>query len=262
MYDAQNIFQTFQMYAGETVYLMLFLCSILYVYFFAGKENRKRILLLVGLSIFVIYNDISKKLLEALVPGTYYRFLWAIPMILVIAYVLVRILETQKKNNGKIVIFVSVAIMIFYSSNFLETGKLALPENKYGIPNDVIQVCDMIAEDKEVERPVVIFDYELQLSARTYDASFIRGISREAYLKYNDLDGYEESGELQDEMILIQAVNYGVQGEEEMLSQALEARNADYIVTMTSFGMQEYFSRIGYELVGTSDTRSVFRKES
>lgn len=260
MLQADNLIQILQKYSWGTVFLILFLIGLLYCYLTGSKESRKRLLLLIGLSILIIFNDIALNIIKKFDSATYYRFLWGIPIILLSAYVILKLTEERKNRGERAVIFVVIAIMIWNSSTFLGQGSLTLPENRYSISDDVIQVCDIIGQDKEQERPVVIFDLKTQLAARTYDASLVWGISREAYLDYEDSGSDADISECQDEEILIRAVNYGYQDGSAILSKALAEENIDYIVTKTEFEMDSYFAKAGYELVGKSETRSVYGK--
>lgn len=261
MYNVENVIQTLQTYVGEAVYLILFSCSLLYICLKVEKENKKRIFIIIGFGILFVFNDFSRNILERFSGGTYYRFLWMVPFIMVIAYVTVRVMSEQKKACGRILIVFAVLIMVFQGSNFFIGSTLRLPENKYNILNDVIQVSDIITEHKKIERPVAIFDLELQLPIRTYDASIIWGISRGTYMNYEKYEDYEQAGNWRDEIILIRAVNCGIKEETDVLAEALEAKNVDYIVTKTSFGMDEYFAEVGYGLIGRSDSRSVYGKK-
>lgn len=259
MYNAENLIQVFQNYAGTTVFLILFPICLFYCYLTGKQEDKKRFLLIISLSILLIFNDISKALIETLITGTYYRFLWAVPILLLTAYMITRILTERKKGAEIVVILIITSAMLFYNSGTFPSIA-SLPDNKYAVSDDVIQVCDIIEQDKDKDRPIVIFDLEMQLSARTYNASFIWGISRNAYMNCNDLDDYESAGKYRNQKIMIQAVNYGVQGEGDVLAEALLEKNVDYLVTFTAFEMDEYFEEIGYVLVGRSDSRSVYGK--
>lgn len=264
MYGVEGIVQTFQTYAGSTLFLALFLICLLFCYCTGEDIARKRIAIISVLSVLVVFNNISMKIVGKITSlSTYYRFIWALPVIPVIAYVAARVITERKKWMDKAVV-TAVVFLVFWGwkSSFITEGSFQLPGNKYNLPNDTVAVCDIIKEDKSKECPVVIFDMEMQLSARTYDASLIWGISRNAYMNHNDMEGYENAGKYRNEKIMIHAVNYGVQGESKKLSRALAKKEVDYIVTFTSFGMDAYFDSIGYELIGIGGDRSVYAKKS
>lgn len=199
MYNVQNLAYTFQAYLGEPTYLILFFSSLLYIGMRAEKESKRRIFWLIIFSVIFVYNDLSRMILEKFSEATYYRFLWMLPLMMVTAYVMVRVLSEQKRIWGKIFIIFAVGIMALQGSSILDGSTLRLPENKYN-----------------------------------------------------------EAGYLRDEIILIRAANLGIKEESDVLSEALSAKNVDYIVTKTSYEMDEYFEEVGYTLVGRSDSRSIY----
>lgn len=262
MFQTGDIVQIIQAYMGETIFLPIFLCCLLICYCTGKKDTRKRILWLSVLGILAIFNNVSIRIIGKFTDTvTYYRFLWAVPVLLVIAYVITKSITGRRKLLEKMVILGAVLLLFWgFGSSFVTEDSLRFPENKYNLPAEAIAVCDLIAQDKEEERPVVAFDMGTQLASRAYDPSIIWGIRRKAYIEHNDMEGYEGSGKYKADKVLIHAVNYGVQGEGKLLRKALSKRKVDYIVTFTSYGMDGYFGELGYSLIGTCGEKSVYRK--
>lgn len=264
MYGVEGIWQTFQTYAGPTVFLAVFLVCMIYGFCNAEETGKKRLLFLCLLSILFVFNDLSMKLVGKVTDvATYYRFLWAIPILPLIAWAGTKVITEREKRWEKVVVIL-LLLCIFRggSSTFLTEGSVRVPENVYNLSGDVMEVCHIIDRDKEKENPVVIFDLECQMSARLYDPSLVWGISRHAYQFYNDMGGYEDAGKYKKEKIMIHAVNYGVKDEKKKLSRALKKKQVDYIVTLTSYEMDAYLDSIGYALVDVTDTRSVYAKKA
>lgn len=260
MYGVDSVKQIFQIYFGTTMYLWAFFVSMVYGFCHAKEDGKKRLLFIYILSILFVFNDFSMKL-AGKVTGTetYYRFIWAIPVIPFIAWAVTKAVMGQKKFWERAFILVILSVIFWNGTNrFVTEGSVRVPENIYNLPGDIIEVCDIIEENKKVENPVVAFDYESQTAARLYNPSLVWGIRRKAYQEHNDTEGYENAGKFKLEKVLIHAVNFGMQGEQELLAKALKKRKIDYIVTYTSYGMDDYFSQAGYDLVGSTGNRNVY----
>ena len=97
-------------YNGTGYYGMLFIASLLYLYFTEEDTHTKKILVIVPTVIqilflipyfYMIYNKLDE--------GTYYRLLWLLPTTLVIAYTACKIIDTHTRL-GVIVMAVILAL--------------------------------------------------------------------------------------------------------------------------------------------------------
>lgn len=259
----ENVVQVFQTYRGGTMFLSVFLACVMYGFCYGSETRRKRLVFIFILGILFVFNEISLKIIGKFTDvSTYYRFIWAIPILPVIAWAGTKAVTERKKLWEKAAVFVLLGFLLFSArSTFLTEGSVRIPENIYNLSNDVIAVCDIIEKDKDKEHPVVIFDFECQMAARQYDPSLVWGISRKAYQDYDDTEGYENvRRRYRAEKALIHAVNHGIKNEKKRLSRALRKKNIDYIVTLNVYEMDDYLAQIGYELVGHTESRSVYAR--
>lgn len=260
MYGVENVFQTFQNYGGTTMFFPLFFVCLIYCYRKAEETGKKRLVWYGFLAVLILFNDISRKIIGKFTDvSTYYRFIWAVPVLIVIAYVFCCVWKSSKgKKEKALVLVLSFFALILGQSSFLYQDCFRLPPNEYNVSNDVLETCDIIKEHKQKERPVVIFDLEIQMSARLYDPSLIWGISRKAYIEQNNMEDYHSAGKYKNQKILIQAVNYGDKSAGEDLRNALRKGKVDYIVTSSDYDMDEYLQQLGCEVAGRSSTRTVY----
>ncbi len=264
MYNVEGILQTFQVYGGVTSFLALFLASVIYGFCHGREEERKRFFFLFVLSFLFVFNDLSMNLVGKVVgTATYYRFLWAIPVLPVIAWAGTKAITEREKRWEQALVLVLVFCLFWGGKNsFVTEGTIRIPENVSNVPKEVIQVCRIINEDKTMERPVVIFDRDCQMWSRFCAPDLVWGISRDAYQYHNDPEGYENAKKYKWEKAMIHAVNFGMKDEQEMLTKALEKKKVDYIVTMSAYQMDAYLDQAGYSLVDMTAERSVYaRKE-
>lgn len=266
MYVVESVEQVFETYMGPTVFLTLFLVCLIYCFCKVDENGRKRLLFVILLSIVLVFNNVSLRLVGKLTSDlTFYRFIWAVPVLLLIAWAGTKsVMERRKFWEKAAVLVLLIALFQGGTSTFLTEGSLSMPENIYNLPGDVIKVCDIIERhnDGDIENPVVAFDIECQVAARLYDPSLVWGIRRKAYLDYNNTDGYKNvKNRYKAEKTIIHAVNFGRKDEEQRLSNALQKRGIDYIVTYSSFEMDGYFAQLGYGLVESTGARSVYARE-
>lgn len=259
----ESVAQVFQTYMGTTMFLSVFWVCVIYVFCHGDAGTRKRLLFTMVFSILFVFNDLALRVMGKLTDiGTYYRFLWAIPILPLIAWAGTKtVMERRKLWERAVVAVLLLALFCGGMSSFLTEGSLRVPTNIYNLQEDVMQVCDIIEQDKKKDQPVVAFDLECQMSARLYDPSLVWGISRRAYQEHNNAEGYEgvkKSWRAQKSMI--RAVNHGMKDDAKRLSRALKRKQVDYIVTLNAYEMGDYLSQVGYALVGSTGNRSVYAR--
>ncbi len=258
MYNVSSIFDTITAYGGYTCYISLFLLCVIYCFFTMEHEKKKTMICIMILCIVCIYNDGVRYLISKFTDlETYYRFLWMIPVLPMLSYCIVdlvfRIRELVKRI---VVVFLLIVVVAFGGNSYLTAGSFQLPENRYNIPNEVIGVCDMIRADGKSEQPVVVADKQIQLPLRTYDASFLWGVSREAWLAVTDRD--YDGQDYQTEAIVIKAVQDGEKTSATELSGALSALNIDYLVIQKDYEMDSYLADAACSKVGEIGEYSVY----
>lgn len=260
MYGVEGLMQTVQTYAGATMFLSAFMVCMIYVFCYGKETGRKRLVLVFLLSILFVFNDFSMKVMGKVTDAaTYYRFIWAVPILPLIAWTGTKVVMEREKRWEKAVVL-CLLFCLFWGgkSSFITEGTIRVPENPYNLSSDVIQVCDIIEKDKKMENPVAVFDYVCQLEARLYDPSLVWGISRKAYQFHNNMEGYENAGKYKAEKVMIHAVNFGVKNEPDLFSEALKKKKVDYVVTLNEYEMDDYLAQLGYNLAGRSELRSVY----
>ena len=177
-------------YNGKSLFFLLFLAALIYL---AVKEKAgaKRLLLfwLPLLVLFFIVFPITAWISFHYILDTeiFYRQLWLIPYGAVIAYAAVKLSRGMKKNSMKVAVIIAVAALMFLGSgrgNVLLNGSLTAAENAYHLPEEAIEVYDIIlAQKKPVELrypprtglPMSLVEYN-----RQYTAGFVSAYGRES----------------------------------------------------------------------------------
>ncbi len=161
----KEILAVFQGFTGSGFLTILYLLTLMYLWV-SEKNPAIRAVLVYGSSViqilfFVPFFFYGYQLLDK---GTYYRILWILPMSITIAYAAVKILG--RYPIGSIVI--GAAMMILCGKYVYSNPNISVAENAYHIPQECIEVCDIIMPAEDEERVVGIFPDSLIHFVRQY----------------------------------------------------------------------------------------------
>lgn len=163
-----SVIETFQNYIGTGSIVIWFLLALLYL-LYSEKHKARRILFVYApiLLLLLFFNPLFAKLFFALVgEEIYFRNLWLLPIIVVIAYAAVQIFG-KLKGKKAVSFAVIVVLLIAFSGRLVYRNPLySKAENPYHVPNAVVHVCDAIeVPEREV---MAVFPRELLLYVRQY----------------------------------------------------------------------------------------------
>ena len=160
-----EILEIFKAYNGTGYYCLLFIAAVLYLWFTEEDRNIKVILVIIPSVIqvlffiplfYLIYNKLDE--------GTYYRMLWLLPMTLVIAYAGVKAIGTHTRLG----VLMMVIILAFSGTCVYTSAGVTKAENIYKLPDEVVQICDMIRPEEGKERVWAAFPPILVHYVRQY----------------------------------------------------------------------------------------------
>lgn len=172
-----EILDIFKAYNGTGYYCILFIAALLYLWFTEEDKNIKILLVVVPCVIqilffipqfYFIYNKLDE--------GTYYRILWILPMTLVIAYTASRAVTTHLRLGTAM-----VALILALSGTYVYAGFTMSPaENVYHLPDEVVELCDMIKPKEGKERVWAAFPPILVHYVRQYTTTIQLPFGRES----------------------------------------------------------------------------------
>lgn len=160
-----EILGIFKAYNGTGYYSILFIAALLYLWF-TEEDKQLRALIVVTPAIIQILFFIPYfyKGYNMLDEGTYYRILWLLPMTLLIAYAACRVIGTYTKAGLAIMsLILIISGTCVYSSFLCERA-----ENVYHIPDEVVEICDMIKPKEGRERVWASFPISMIQYVRQY----------------------------------------------------------------------------------------------
>ncbi|MBR3825850.1 MAG: hypothetical protein IKJ39_11720 [Lachnospiraceae bacterium] len=179
--------ETFQKYSGTGLLVCLFLAAWFYL-FFCEKKKETRVLFVYmpAVLLLLFFNPLFYKVFGNLTEeAIYFRFLWLLPITMVIAYTVIKIYSTLEGTKQYIFVLLSFVLIVFSGRLVYLNPLFEKAENPYHIPQEVIEICDMIeVEGREV---VAAFPSEFILYVRQYSAMVCMPYGREAFSYYNPL---------------------------------------------------------------------------
>ncbi|MEG1657365.1 MAG: hypothetical protein RR292_07805, partial [Christensenellaceae bacterium] len=168
-----NLIQTFE---SGGIYIVLFVVALLYLHL-KGTDADKKVFVYTALFLLLtIFNPFFISLAMKVVPNeksTYYRYIWLLPVLIVIAYSTVKLLmeKFSKKQKVSIVCVIVLLTVLFGSPVTNEIWVQGKPENIYKIPDSVLATCTIIENNKEEEQTTAIFANAISGFVRQYDKS-------------------------------------------------------------------------------------------
>lgn len=230
--------QCLERYNGSTGYLVLFFAALIFI-IVKGSEKEKRIFVPMSLlMIITVYNPLFPHILSifADINSEYYRFFWMSPVIILVPYVLTRLIiliySGQMKHKKSIVV-ISI-IIIFLSSKSIFSSGMSIPENRFKIPNELIEISEIIHEDSDDEYSKAFFEFEYNMQIRQYDPKMLLTIDREDYITAISHDFTTEEMDERVECSILAALFRYQNVDMGRLLDALESTKTEYIVLTSS----------------------------
>lgn len=254
-----------QRYTGSTGYLMLFFFMLLFIVL-KGTEKEKKIFVPVSLlSIVTVYNPLFPLVITLFtkIDSEYYRFFWITPVIVLVPYVLTKIV--LKILDGEIIhkktVSLLIIIALFLSSKSVLGSGMKLAENKYKIPDELIEVSEIIHNDSDREYPKAFLEYEYNMQMRQYDPKMLLTIDREDYL-YAISNEYTtemvDSDEKPQYRLLAGLIRYQKVNNERLID-ALEMTDTEYVVLTTGSTMIPVLEELGLSEVARTKNHTILK---
>ena len=259
--EVSNVSEMIITYLNNSQLWIVFLIALFVIWKQTDKQTRAKLSIVIVLSMVLVFNNMSRNVIGRLTSvDVYYRFLWCVPIALVVALVLVKLFLHERKWLYRIIgIVVLYLCLQFVGGTYFHINAFVPQENQYHISSETVAICDIIEQDKAEENPIVAFDTMTQLEARQYNPSLRWGISRNAYLYINNT-GYDKgTGQYIQEERLIKLMNNGWGSTVEDMQEALNSLQIDYIVLVAFEGDVAYMEQLGCEYVGGTSFHNIFR---
>lgn len=172
-----EIVEIYKAYNGTGYYCLMFIAALMYLWFTEEDKNLRLLLVIVPTVIQVLFFiPYFKMAYDMLDEGTYYRILWLLPMTLVIAYSACRAIGTHLKLG-----VAAVSLILALSGTFTYAGAtFSVAENPYHLPDELIELCDMVRPEEGRERIWAAFPPALVHYVRQYTTEIMLPFGRDS----------------------------------------------------------------------------------
>lgn len=161
----KEILAVFQAFTGSGFLTILYLLTLIYLWVSENNPTTKAILVygsgILQILFFIPFFYYGYQILDA---GTYYRVLWILPMSITIAYAAVKILGRYPKGS----IVIGVVLVMICGKYVYSNPNISKAENAYHLPQESIEVFEMIMPGEDEERVVGVFPDSLIHFVRQY----------------------------------------------------------------------------------------------
>lgn len=185
-----------QRYQGEGCFLILFAAALFYTGIssrgvkLCEKEDNLSILsaqkAMAGWTIpyvivlaLTVFNILIMRYVVVLLKleDEYYRFLWLLPVTVLIGYAATHFTVRWQSRIARTAALAGLTAVIVFTGKTVLARGFTLAENLYKVPDEVIQICEVIHEDSGAENPKVITEFDLAVLVNQYDPSVSLEIS-------------------------------------------------------------------------------------
>lgn len=205
-------------------------------------KNREKISILNFVSILsmliLFFPPFAFILQKIALEEVYWRMFWLLLMPFVIAITVVESVSHIRKFQNKLIFLIgTIIIIILGGKNIYTKENFIFNENKYKIPQNVIEVCDILS-DSGAKHIKVIAPDEIMIWSRAYNSDIQLLYGRD-YI-YGFIDGPDE---------IYNAVHAEVWDVPFMIESAI-FNNCNFIVQPLGRASQEEFEYYGFEKIG------------
>lgn len=254
------------------------------------KQLRMELLTFVPLTIIMVitvFNPVFPVILAKFtdVSNEYYRFFWIVPVIILIPYMFTKLASkvfrlddralnegdnadkgesidniSEKKDLSKnlIVLFI---IAVLFASSIVYIREFKIAENIYKVPDELIDVVEIIHNDSEYEYAKAYFDYEYNMMVRQYDPKMLLTIDRENYIfaATNDYSTDEIYDNEHPEYRILAALFRYQPVDNDTLKEGFDLTGTEYIVLQNGSTNIQRLLSIGLTEVAVTESHTILK---
>lgn len=256
-------------YITSPAWLILTILALIYILYTLNRSGRQKMLLCALFAILTVLNEVSYALLVRLFDAaSYYRFLWTIPYVMVVAYALVHLMrQLWRKKEWGIAVLLALSLVVvlrFSQGDYLQRVLGSVPQNKYQVVNDMPQIRDILDEERAQDHtdaePVIAAPSAVMLQYQTIDAGCEMVTDRVVYLYVRAIftTAADASERIADGYLLSTICEDMVQVDVTEARAAIDRQGVDYMIVKTEGNLQEYMTSLDCSLVGTTTQYEVY----
>lgn len=251
------------LYLGACGYLMLFLLGIVYILIKGSDEEKEIFIPGTVLLVLTVYNPIAPVILDKIfdVSSEYYRLFWIAPVIILVPFVASKIICSTNTRREKIISITFVCLAFVFSGDFVYKNGIPFAQNVYKVPDELIEIDEIIRSDADSEYTKAFFEYEYNMEIRQYDPKILLTIDREEYIYAVNYSYTDEM--LSDEAVptnkLLAALVRNQNVDAASFKKALEETKTEYVVLTKGNYQTKLLAECGLSVVGDTDMHVVYK---
>lgn len=169
----KHSFKSWNALWGTGLYQYLFLAAVVYLLF---RKREKKIcqylLVYMAVTIFLFFFPVTGKIIKKCIgKKVYWRVLWLLPVIPVIALAMTEWLKERRKILQAVFGALFVGCMILCGKGIYAAGNYGVVHNFQKVPDEVAAVCNLVRSDAGEEAFMLVADDYLSSYIRVYDPS-------------------------------------------------------------------------------------------
>ena len=251
------------LYTSGTGFFVMYLMAAAYI-LIRGEERERRIFLPEAAALLLtVFNPVIPLILDKIfdVSSEYYRLFWIAPVTVLVPYALTKIISGTKTLFQKTAVISLISVMFILGGNFVYAKGINIAENIYKMPDELIEISEMIHEDSGSEYAKAFFEYEYNMEIRQYDPKMLLSIDREEYIyavnySYTD-EMLKDESKPSNILLALLVRNQDVTTED--LRKALEATHTEYVVLTKGHPKTSFIKRAGLYEIGDTKTHKIFK---
>lgn len=241
----QIIMETFKDYGGTGYYTILFVLSLIYLGFTEEDKRVKTILVYIpAIMLLLFFIPVFYILYNNLDAGTYYRILWLMPMTVVIAYAGCKAIG----HHVKVGVLLGCLVLIISGTYVYNSPHITKATNPYHLPQETVEICDMIKPAEGEERVWALFPAEQVHFVRQYTTTIQMPFGRESLVTSWIGDPHPLYMLLQQETIPV----------DELSEMSIEYF-CNYIILLKTMEVEGDLEEYGIKLIGETENYLVYR---
>lgn len=246
---------------GEALYLVLYLGCLLYLTTQQSRLMKQIFVWPAVILLFTIYNPFVMKPVLGILgwEDRYSRFYWLLPAVFLCAYLFSKLVDRMQSGEEKAAAGILVACILLLCTN--SPVKVIPDENIYKIPDYVLEISEMIEQNKERENPIIIADQEVYSRIRQYDPQVIEAVNNNEMTRYVRQEAADIPLEDQyaDESTAIAMFVKGIEVDINIVNTILQGRDVDFFVRNTAYYTDEYLQQLDIAYIGRVDGYELYR---
>lgn len=241
----QTIMEIFKDYGGTGCYTILFVLSLIYLGFTEEDKRVKTIFVYIpAIMLLLFFVPVFYMLYNRLDEGTYYRILWLMPMTVVIAYAGCKAIG----HHIKLGVIIGCIVLAISGTYVYNSQYITKAENPYHLPQETIEICEMIRPAEGEERVWALFPAEQVHFVRQYTTTIQMPFGRDNLVESWDRIIHPLYTLLQQDVIPV----------DELSKLSIESY-CNYIILLKTMEVEGDLEEYGIELIGETENYLVYR---